>query len=223
MPVDRYDFVDPDTKCHHGCGKSLTSGAGYIAVDDEGREHAYGKHCLQQVYGEGSHRGVPDFTSRVGQEARAGGGGGGRLTDGETDKDRLHAEAIRYLKLRMELLASLKGINRGVTHPPMKAIYDVYLRDHAISEEQVAHVLAMEAKAPPVFKWENLLDVHTARHQIDHAIRRSSDNEWLDGYLRRVVRPALLAELWLSEEQVKNAKLDLRKDAFGFTPTKWST
>lgn len=218
MSVDRYDFVDPDTRCFNNCGHRLSSGAGYIVLE-YGEERVYGESCVQQIAGEGAHRGVPDFTTRAGLRPESGqhgrgGGGVGRLVDGETDLDRLLGEAKRYLKLRMQLLGSLDGIHRGVAHPPMRDIYERYRCDHAISEGEASVVLAMEANAPRIFKWENLLDVHTARHQIDLKIKRNEGSDWLIGYLKNIVRPELLADLWLSREKLDKVKLKLRQDAF---------
>lgn len=114
--IDRIDYVH-DAICGK-CERILTSGTAYIVINEEGNEIPHGKKCATDVAGKPSSP-VPNFTkASIVVPGDGGEGGGGGIRKPTSDAQR-YAQAVEYIRLRIEGLEGFK------VAPPAKAV-DIY-------------------------------------------------------------------------------------------------
>ncbi|WP_454721308.1 MULTISPECIES: hypothetical protein [Cupriavidus] len=236
----RKDFVDPATRCHQHVGRARHHGFGngqaYILRDAQGHEHPFGEDCARAVLAEPHLLDlVPDYTERdagspvpaatppsadefeltapVAASARRSGG----KRDAAAEAGRRHADAIRYLVLRMEKVAGVPRVQPTVRFPALEEVYQAYLRTGALSEAQVRRILAIERSAttPAKLKSVNLLDVYTAHVKLERAIRESNRLE--QQRFLRSLHDWLARHLVLSAAQIAAAGIEMHPHAFRST------
>lgn len=223
----RIDFVDLDVVCTRTGGNGrhgFKTHTAYILLNQEtGTEHPFGPTCAEIVLGgKAALRGVPDFTTRDftpeagdGDQGtgKAGGGGSGSL--GASAADKARGFATRYLMLRMDRIANIPGMGKGIRFAPLQVIYDRFQKSHVLTEDEIRYIINLEkaAKTPDEFRSTRLLDVYTAYVQLQRQIKRTTTAKGVK-FFTSLRDDSLLKEFSLSVPQIVQAELKLHPEAF---------
>jgi hypothetical protein len=219
--VVRKDFVEPGSRCTgrdgDGRGHGIPSGHAYILQDADGHEYPFGPDCARALVGDPARlTGIPDYTVRdagigVATALRP---PPRRVRNAARDEALLCATAIRYLVLRMDKVGGLPRIQPSVRFAPLEDIHAEFARTGQLSLAHARRILAIEASpATPIkLKTTNLLDVYTARIQLEQRLRASVRPE--QGRFLRGLMDWLARHLALTPAQVAKSGLTLHPRAF---------
>lgn len=209
------DFILGNTKCGHGCRRTLTSGTAWI-VRDNGEERPYGEHCLEKHVFPGSwsviRKSAPDLTLGAPENNDNDSTRDKSYKPGSPDlADRLADDGARkiskatgYLLLRMDRLPRA-GFRESLTaYEPLIAAYEEYRREGALSMESAARICniirAIEEKAPTLSA-RNLCDAYAMSKKLDMALQRTKAEKSLQ--FLASIKSSLQSRLTLSERQIK--------------------
>lgn len=211
----RIDFVPKGSRCAKpGCtGQHLT--VAHIVRAANGAESYYGSECIKKLgFTEAELSGTPDLTKRF-QSERVGRGTSATRSGCSAGHAPSQAKAAKeYLWLRFGLVADLCPDAKGLRYAPLVPVFQQLKDTGQISTEDVQWVLALEDSrhTPMKFRWENLMDVHTAAWQLSEqrdATGSTSYREFL-----QCVLDYLRAKLSLSARQIDTTNLKLHRTAF---------
>ena len=194
----RKDLTPNLKKCHF-CGKRLTSLSAYILLEVEtGKEVYTGPICAKQHITKGYELSkVPDLTLHTTYEKTATPGTEKKETKRSiptSTEPSMSKRAIQYLILRE---VKLKDPMR-TSYPVLKQYYEKYLESE-LTEEDIDHIINLEAKAPEKYKLANLIKCYNYLFWIDVALEGIPEEK--AGFLKSI-RSTLIFKGKISEQQI---------------------
>jgi len=181
----RKDLTETTRRCDF-CPKFLTSLKAYVLEEEVSGRIAYaGPTCAKNNIGANyTLVEIPDltrFTLSSGEGEREAGGAGGSGGSNSTDPNR---QALEYLLLREEKLASEMPTSYSVLKN-----YFIKSKTESLTEAEVRHINNIEAKAPEKFRLTNLQKCYNYLFWMNVGIERlpAEKTEFLSNIRRSLV------------------------------------
>lgn len=197
--VIRIDFTER-CQCVF-CSRKITSGKGYVVVNEKGEEAFCGPVCAKDknnVINPGAR--IPDLTKgAIDAEERENSRKGRNMGIGDRpklDEEIEKQNAIAYLLLRMEKLKDFPGVHYKKLDP----IFMKYKANNLLEEDYNFLKILMKGEKRPEFSYKNLQAIYACNFWIDKFIKNNSNT---DISFVKSLRKYLHEHLRLTEKQIE--------------------